>query len=124
MDEKFSIGNKIWQTAKSQRFTKAALAKALNVSRQTLDNWIKGDTDPGYDDLNNASKLLDVEFLNTEKKSQNEPIKTMPLDVWDRLQRNFDSFEQNFELNKSEILFLREMVRGMMVGRNVDSNKM
>jgi transcriptional regulator with XRE-family HTH domain len=123
VDEKFSIGSKIWQTAKSQRFTKAALAKALNVSRQTLDNWINGVTDPGYDDLNKASKLLDAEFLNPEKKSQDEPIKVMPLDVWDRLQRNFDSFEQNFELNKSEILFLREMIRGMMVGRNIDSNK-
>lgn len=111
--------------------SQADVARSIGELPQTFGNYVRGRTIPA-DLIRQWKKVYneDLEELaetetetNVSRGTLDEPIKVMPLDVWDRLQRNFDSFEQNFELNKSEILFLREMVRGMMVGRNVDSNK-
>lgn len=113
LDKKVSIGERIWNAADNQGVTKGALAKSLNISRTTLDSWIKGTTHPDYEQILSASRILNVQFL-----SEPDPIKTMPLDVWDRLQRNFDNFEKDTEFAKSEVLFLREIIRNLSVNAN------
>ena len=41
--------------------TQTALAKALNLSQQTISHYIKGDKMPALDTLANLCKLLDVD---------------------------------------------------------------
>lgn len=62
MDEKSSIGKRIWQEAEKQGFTKVDFAKKMGISRQTLDNWIEGASTPDYNEVELASKILDVIF--------------------------------------------------------------
>lgn len=62
LDEKISIGKRIWQEAEKQQLTKADFSKKMDISRQTLDNWINGDSAPDYYKLELASKILGVAF--------------------------------------------------------------
>lgn len=60
MDTKLRIGLKIWQIADSKGFKKQGFAKEMDISRQTLDNWISGETSPDVDDIIQASRILGV----------------------------------------------------------------
>lgn len=37
-------------------------------------------------------------FEREYQKSSNEPVKVVPLDLWNRLERNFNNFEKNSEM--------------------------
>lgn len=60
MDNKVNITEKIWQEADRQRYTKAAFAAAVGISRQTLDNWINGVSTPSTNSLTEMSKILGI----------------------------------------------------------------
>lgn len=64
LDNILTIGAKIWHYANSQAFTKTDFAKKMGISRTTLDNWINGETNPDYDKVQLASKILGIEFGN------------------------------------------------------------
>ena len=70
------------------------------------------------------------EMFEQEAASNSEPIKTMPLDVWHRLERNFNNFERNSELfekvlakEDSEKSQLLEIIRNLTSGQ-IQSHKM
>lgn len=52
-----------WETVqrliKEKKVKKVDLATELKISRQTLDNWIKGDTAPDQKDIGKMSKILE-----------------------------------------------------------------
>lgn len=65
------------------------------------------DTEPGMAVQNAIKEKLRInkEWWDTGKgdiyqgkSSSNEPVKIMPLDLWTRLERNFNNFEKNSEL--------------------------
>jgi transcriptional regulator with XRE-family HTH domain len=62
--ENLTVGQRIWQIAEEQRFSKIAFATALDVTRQTLDNWINGKGSPDSARLEVASKMLGVSLTD------------------------------------------------------------
>lgn len=66
------LGKKIAQVLEDKKVTKKSFSSKMGISRQTLDNWINGDTFPTSEDLQKMSKILDVDLskitLRTESK--------------------------------------------------------
>lgn len=58
------LGKIIEQVLEDKNITKKAFSTKMGISRQTLDNWIKGVTFPTSDDLSGMSKILDVDLTN------------------------------------------------------------
>lgn len=50
----------LWMDAQPIKPTVAGVAKALGRTRQTVGKWMKGESVPSPQDLNNLSKLIDV----------------------------------------------------------------
>lgn len=60
----------VLQLLDDKKITKKALADKMSISRQTLDNWINGDTFPTSDDLKNLSKIMDDLDASDGKKER------------------------------------------------------
>lgn len=74
LDKIFPIGAKIWQAAENQGYKKQDFAKKMNVSRGTLDNWIKDITSPSYEEVELASKILGVQISQGQQRSFRDEI--------------------------------------------------
>lgn len=85
---------------------KATQKKIIEKLRINQEWWTSG----------SGSIYLDAHQQNSE------PMKILPLDAWELFKNNFSQFEQNSELVKSEVLFLRELIRNL-TRNGVDSNK-
>ena len=55
--------NKLEQTLKQQGVTQSTLAKILNVSRQSVHHWIKGNNDPDKKHMKRIADYLGVSIL-------------------------------------------------------------
>lgn len=79
------IGKAISQFIDNKHITKKDFALKVGISRQTLDNWIKGVTSPDHSELTKMSKIMDVDisqltmtsaggFQNSSEKIQEIPF--------------------------------------------------
>ena len=66
---------------KSNRVKKAHFAQKMDISRSTLDSWLKGDTSPTQKDIKKMSNILDEvppelkdESLSTQKRKRDHRI--------------------------------------------------
>lgn len=71
-----TVGQRLWQIAERQRLKKVEISKALDVSRQTFDNWINGKGAPDATQLEIASRILNVsltDLLGVTVPASDEP---------------------------------------------------
>jgi transcriptional regulator with XRE-family HTH domain len=68
-----------WETVTKliveKKLRKGSFATAMGISRQTVDNWLKGDTSPDQKDIKKMSKILEVmpdELPDKSDKKRNE----------------------------------------------------
>ena len=54
------LGNKICELRKLSGITQEQLAEKLNISRQTLSKWEKGNSLPDIESIVNISKLFQI----------------------------------------------------------------
>lgn len=106
-----TIGARIWHYANSQGFTKIDFAKKMGISRTTLDNWINGKTNPDYQEVEMASKLLGVQFGNEQRRSFRDEIFEgdyvgMHKRVWSQLEGSMDN-------DRKLLLSLAETLRNL-----------
>lgn len=52
---------RIIEAVRQSGMTQTAIAKALNISQQTVSHYVKGDKLPALDTLANLCKLLDAD---------------------------------------------------------------
>ena len=55
------IQKRIIETIRQSGMSQCSIAKALNISQQTISHYVRGDKLPALDTLANLCKLLDVE---------------------------------------------------------------
>lgn len=67
-----SIGNRISELRKRNKFSQEYIAEKLDVSRQAVSKWEQGQTSPDTDNLIKLAELFSVpvEYLATGKESQ------------------------------------------------------
>lgn len=83
MDEKLTVGKRIFEAAKNQGFTKADFSKKMGIVRQTLDNWISGQTSPDQNELERASKILGVDIIQFLGIIKPKPIEAHQIPFYD-----------------------------------------
>src|SRR5688572_8145945 len=96
--------------------------KGRTIPLQVVTKW----KEVYGDDLIALSKDTNEPNVSRETKSNmTSPngVKVIELDVWQRLERNFDQFAKNSDVFESELLFLREIIRNMS-RQSIDPNKM
>lgn len=111
--------------------TNKKVAEPLGITPQALGKYLKGRKLPltlvkkwkevyGDDLLKLAEGQKEP---NVSRETNNgEVVKTLPMDAWELLQKNFSQFEKNSELVNSEVVFLREVIRNL-TRQGVNTNK-
>jgi transcriptional regulator with XRE-family HTH domain len=57
-----SIGKKIREFRKGQKWTQEELARKVGVTKQVVSNWERHISKPGHDDIFNLSKVFDIPY--------------------------------------------------------------
>lgn len=106
MNKIISIGEKIWQEAEKQRFTKTSFCKKMGISRTTLYSWIKALTSPSLDELAKASKLLNTTF----KEDGADPISQLIGTVNNLMLSNDRKLDLFIESKNSELAGKEDLI--------------
>ena len=85
IDNISAIGKRILKAIDDQRLRKKDIYEKMDISRQTLDNWISGATAPDHLQLESLYNILGIESNGSPKQ---ENVKLIPADVWEELQDN------------------------------------
>lgn len=106
MDMNFSD---VWQCAESQGISKIKLAKHLGVSRQTLDNYIKGIADPGISLFRKACKFVGIDMDgNVKDFMQSEDYFGIHKRVWEKMEQAIEDYRsQIVNLNEDKAQYLQ-----------------
>lgn len=83
MDEKLTVGARIWEAAENKGFTKVDFSKKMRIVRQTLNNWINGESSPDQEELERAAKLLGVEVIQLLGIIDGSPERTEMIPFFD-----------------------------------------
>lgn len=115
------LGNKLYELRKKAGLSQEEFAENLNVSRQAVSKWERGETLPDTDNLITIAKLFNVsldELIDNEIKSENEP-KIEPVDDnqtnIDGLNLNVEEQEPILDCDEDEIFY---SVEGIPVEKN------
>jgi transcriptional regulator with XRE-family HTH domain len=74
----FKIGEKIIQLIETKGFTKRKIYSELDVSRQTLDNWIKNVHPVPYEYLTKMSKILGTDLTQLTQEDVSNTDSAIP----------------------------------------------
>lgn len=98
-----SLGKKILGAIENQRITKKYVYENMDISRGTLDNWISGATAPSHLELDQLSKILDIDLQTGEqivRQTGNdgdiENI-TFMRDMWHKVKDDSDKKQQEID---------------------------
>src|SRR5687768_15535319 len=99
IDKISALGKKILDSIGNQRLTKKYVYGKMGISRGTLDNWISGETAPTHLELNEMSKILNIDLTSEHPQTKNfgnegEPI---TMELWLQLKKNNDKFQQEID---------------------------
>ena len=102
------LGNKICELRKLSGITQEQLAEKLNISRQTLSKWEKGNSLPDIESIVNISKLFQIslqELLLKKEEQQMEQQQSTQITLEDLSRINAHNRKMNLILC-SGLLFL------------------
>lgn len=98
-----SLGKKILDAVENQRVRKKFVYEKMGISRATLDNWIKGITEPSYIQIQQLSKILDIDLQageqivrQTGNDGDIENI-TFMRDMWHKVKDDSDKKQQEID---------------------------
>ena len=80
-----SIGKRIADLITKKKISNAGLARAIDVSRPTIGNWIEGKSMPSGENLNNLANALGVDpnWLVTGEPQPKLSIPAQAIEEWD-----------------------------------------
>lgn len=103
------------QLIDNKEFTKTSLHKKIGVSRETLDNYLKGKTSPTTEDVKKMSKILGESFGKETPRTFRDEIFEgdyigMHKRVWDRLEKTMDRLEKSLDGDQEVIKTLTAII--------------
>jgi hypothetical protein len=126
-------------TLKKGNGNQSLVANSLGIKPQTFGNYLKGREIPvslikrwkevygenllalaetGFEtNVSRETKQVTMEPIQSD-----EPVKIMPLDVWQKVLKDSDRFDEVLEMNKEEIQNLWSLIRDLR-GSNLSSHK-
>jgi hypothetical protein len=124
-------------TLEKGKGNQAKVANALGLKPQTFGNYLKGRKLPGSliakwkqvygEDLISMSSLstdlsTNVSRGTPQDNNGRESIKTMPMDVWHKVLKDGERFDEVLDMNKEEIRNLWILIHDLR-SRNLDPHK-
>ncbi len=77
-----TLGERLIAARKSLNLTQEQLAQRTNVSRSSISNWERNETQPDYGQLYALTQVLRCDFLDYSKRtSENNPVDTHKLRI-------------------------------------------
>lgn len=97
-----SLGKKILDAVENQRVTKKYVYEKMDISRGTLDNWINGTTAPSHLELDQLSKILNINLQTGQQlvtQTDNDDVEniTFMRDMWHKVKDDSDKKQQEID---------------------------
>jgi hypothetical protein len=123
-------------TVKKGKGNQSVVANALGIKPQTFGNYLRGREIPvsliqRWKEVygENLLALVETGFetnvsreTKTSKETATEQVKVMPMDVWHKVLKDSERFDDVLEMNKEEMRNLWRLIHNMR-GGNLDSHE-
>lgn len=112
-----TLGEKLKKARINKNFTQEYLAEVLNVSQKTYSNFENDKTKPGFSQVENIAKVLDVSVLDflsgdsiTVNQNNNEVAIAQNYAEINTSEKLIEQYEQRLKDKDTEIAYLRKLI--------------